>query len=426
MKFRGGIAFPPTLKPLSSFPITALAEPEEVLVPLYGGPGQPCRPLFKKGDRVMEGQVIGAGDELAWIHATVTGVVTKLDVCRLPAGEEWPAVRIRREAGAGGGQKREGRMPGSSLPDVVREMGILGLGGAAFPLHRKLQLPPGARVEEIILNGAECEPCLAGDYRLLLEEPEQVLAGGLSILEHFRGNRLWVGIERDKERAIAAVKRAARGKRRVRVVELPARYPQGAEKQLVRSVLGREIPRGAYPWQAGVSVHNVGTALAVNRALSGQPLLSRVLTVAGAAVAHPGNYLVKIGASLAWVLDRAGLRERPAKLVVGGPMMGLAQADADGPVTKGTTGILAMTEGEWPQTMQCVRCGACVAVCPVGLLPLYLEAYTLKGLFQQAAAYHPGDCIECGACSYVCPSRRPLVQAIRWAKREAGRRSPVD
>ncbi len=426
MRFRGGVAFPRELKPFADRPITGLPEPAEVLVPLYGGPGKPCRRLVERGERVEEGAVIGEGDaELAAVHATVTGTVTRLETCRLPAGDEWPAVRIRRGESAAHGQEGTSRAPAATLPDLACQMGILGLGGAAFPLHRKLRLPAGAQVDDVILNGAECEPCLSGDYRLLLERTAEILAGGLRILAHFRAKRLWVGIEQDRERAIAAVRRATGGGRRARVFALPARYPQGAEKQLVRTVLGREIPRGVYPWQTGVSVHNVGTALAVSRAMAGQPLLARVVTVAGEAVREPGNYLVKIGASLAWVLEQVGLKERPEKLLVGGPMMGFAQADANVPVTKGTTGILALTAGEWPQPTPCVRCSACVEACPAGLLPLYLEGYTLKGLFAQAAAHHPGDCIECGACSYVCPAHRPLVQSIRWAKRESGRRSPV-
>jgi electron transport complex protein RnfC len=341
-----------------------------------------------------------------------------------PIGKEVPAVIIESD---GQNTPWEGlesypalaEMTPDDLRKAIREGGFVGMGGAMFPTHVKVSAPKGKSFEVVIINAAECEPYLTCDHRIMIEWTEDVVLGVQALLKVTGAPKAYIGIEANKPDAIAALREKIDNGGMIEVKELAIKYPQGAEKQLIKALTGREVPSGGLPLDVGCLVQNVGTAASLARFLkTGMPLVERVVTVSGSAVENPGNYLVKIGTLFSHVLDHCGIIGEPKKLISGGPMMGVAQTTADVPVVKGTSGILLFdTKDVAPgDAKPCVRCGKCVDVCPVYLLPVYLMDYTLKGMLHRAEEYHILDCIECGCCSYTCPSRRPLVQAIRMGK----------
>jgi electron transport complex protein RnfC len=305
---------------------------------------------------------------------------------------------------------------------AVRAAGVVGLGGATFPSAVKLTPPADMKVKTVILNGCECEPYLTCDHRLMLEQPDRVVAGALHIRRMVGAERVILAVESNKPDAAAAL--TAVGGDGLEVIVLPTRYPQGAEKQLIYALLRAEVPHGKLPAATGALVHNVATAAAMADAIEQRkPLTERVVTVTGA-VNRPGNYRVLLGTRVSDLLEAAGgLAEDVERVIAGGPMTGQALASLDVPVTKGTSGIVALPRGVAAPIIDddqpCIRCGRCSEACPMMLEPYQIATYAYRRMWSAAEPYHPVDCIECGICSYVCPTRRPLLQLIRLAKAAA-------
>jgi len=429
-----GMIHPPENKErTASRPILRPALPDRVVIPLWQHTGSPCEPRVARGERVTVGQKIGeaVGPLSAPIHASISGKVTALEPRPDPLGREVMAVAIEGDGEDELATTVEPRGTVDSLsPEEIRqavhEAGIVGLGGAAFPTRTKLSPPPDRNIDTYILNGCECEPFLTGDHRLMLERPADALLGLRLLMKAVGVTGGYVAVESNKANALEALRPWA-DDAGIKLILLPTRYPQGSEKHLIKAVLNREIPSGGLPMDVGVLVSNVGTAVAVADAVyRGMPLLQRVVTVTGRPVREPANLLLRIGTTFGAAIEAAGgLGEPAARVVMGGPMTGVAQANTDVPVIKATTGILVLGRRESPPVVStpCIRCGRCAQSCPMRLLPLQYDAQVRVGNYERTRELFVMDCIECGACAWACPARRPLVHAIRLAKGELrGRR----
>lgn len=427
--FRGGVHAHYHKEGTASKPIRRLPPPTRVVIPLHQHTGAPCEPLVKVGDEVKVGQKIGDSSArlTAPVHASVSGKVVGISSHPQSGGRDVLSIIIESDGKETLDEHVEPRtgvddLSADDIKAIIREAGIVGLGGAAFPTYFKLTPPPGKSFDTVILNGAECEPYLSADHRLMVERPGDIVDGARLLLKATGVNRAYVGIEENKPDAIEAISEAAKEDDRISVVPLKVKYPQGAEKQLIWAILGREVPSGGLPVDVGVVVNNVGTAAAVRDAVfSGMPLVERVVTVAGSCIAEPQNVVVKVGMLVSDLIDACGgYSAPPAKVIIGGPMMGVAQFTTDIPVTKGTSGVLLLSKEEAApcEPMPCVRCGKCVEACSMRLMPLWIASYAEAGRFDDAERMNALDCIECGCCSFICPSRRRLVQAIRLAKSE--------
>lgn len=428
LSFAGGVHPPHSKHFTEDKKVELCTVPAVVTIPLQQHIGAPCEPLVKAGDTVKLGQKIGQpkGFVSAPVHSSVSGKVKAVEPVEVAGGGKVLAVVIEND---GLDTKDETIVSGSidkyndnELKNIVLEAGIVGMGGAAFPTHVKLSPSADKKIDTIILNGAECEPYLTSDYRLMIENPQKVIYG-LKVLMKIMGVKAgYIGIEDNKPKAVKAMKDAAGSDDAVRIVTLRTKYPQGAEKQLIYAITGRQVPSGGLPMDVGAIVNNVGTAAAIADVVqTGEPLYQRIVTVTGGGVKEPKNLLVRIGTPFSAVLDFCGgISENTAKVISGGPMMGIAQHTLNVPVVKGTSGILVLTEEEAriPLPSACIRCGRCVSVCPMNLLPLTLSAQALNRNYEEAEKMHAMDCIECGSCSFVCPANRPLVDSIRVAKRE--------
>lgn len=402
-------------------------------VPLHQHIGAPPTVLVEKKETVLRGQKIAeaGGFVSAPVHAPTSGTVTAIGECLSPAGTKVPAVEIA----ADGEDTPDESLPPlpdweqadpETLKDRVRQAGIVGMGGAAFPTHVKLSPPPAKPVDVLILNGVECEPYLTADERLMLEAPERILTGARIFARILGIDRILLGIENNKPEAIELMRSRAK-EFDVGVVPLHVRYPQGAEKQLIYALTGRSVPAGGLPMDIGAVVQNVATcAAACDAVLEGKPLYERVTTVTGALVAQPGNWRLRVGTPIQQALTWAGgVIEDPAKLIVGGPMMGMSVYSLDIPLVKSSSGVLLLGRDEIAQftSQPCIRCGRCVDACPMNLLPGTLSVLVENEDFEEAEALRAMDCIECGCCAYACPASRPLVQHFKRAKAEiAGRR----
>lgn len=431
---KGGV-HPPESKDLTErLAVETLPVPKEVEILLNQHFGAPCRPLVKKKDLIAEGDVIGVVEKGlgATIHASVAGTVKAIGVSAHPVAVKAPSVTIETDMAAEPrewpasdwkGLSREG------LLERVKNAGVVGIGGAGFPTHVKLSPPPEAKVDTLVLNGAECEPYLTTDHRLMLEQPEKVVEGARILLSILGIKECRIGIEANKPDAIESMKAAcSKGSSNgmnISVSPLKVKYPQGSEKQLIQSITGRRVPGFGLPFDVGVIVQNVGTTKAIYDAVVLQkPLYEKIVTISGRGIARPANLLVRVGTRISDIASfLGGTTANLAKVVLGGPMMGFSVSTLDIPVTKTTSGVLFLTGDEIDARPygQCIRCGWCLEACPMGLLPNEIGVYVEAGRAGDTSQFGVFDCFECGCCAYTCPAKRPLVQFIRLAKMKAKR-----
>ncbi len=436
--FRGGVHPVYSKEITSTLAIVKMPLPQKVVVPMQQHIGAPCELLadvekIEKGTEVKAGQKLGdnKGFVSAPVHAPISGTVVDIGPYNHPLGMKINAVTIESD---GHDEWDENIKPAGSLEDlsaddirkIVREAGIVGLGGATFPAHVKLSPPEDKPIDVVIINGAECEPYLTADHRVMLEKTEEIVFGLKAMMKALGASEGIIGIEDNKPDAHKQVESMVAEEENIRVCTLPTKYPQGAEKMLIYVTTGRVVPAGALPMEVGIVNHNVGTAVAITQAIrEGKPLVERVLTVTGSGVAKPANVQARLGTLASEVLDFCGgISESTLKVVVGGPMMGLAQPSADIPVIKGTSGILALTDEDvyLAESSPCIRCAKCVSVCPMNLMPTSIAQASEHGDYRRAEKLYALDCFECGCCSYICPSKIPLVQWIRIGKNEIMKR----
>jgi Na+-translocating ferredoxin:NAD+ oxidoreductase subunit C len=419
--FRHGIHPPESKELTSGLPIRRMPFPDEVVLPLRQHAGKPAVPVVRRGDRVERGDLVARADGFVSspVHASAAGIVAGVEWWPLPDGSECEAIRITVDRYALQ-QPRLRLVPDwkgltpAQVVDAVQHAGVVGLGGAAFPTHVKLRPPADAVIDTLVINGAECEPYLTTDHRIMVEHPERVHFGVRIIMNALRVQRAIIGVERNKPDAISALVATVPADLDVTVLPLTVKYPQGAEKMLIKSVLGREVPSGKLPAQVGVVVQNVGSvALLAEVFETGLPLIERVVTVTGHGLVRPSNLLVPVGTMLRDVLEFCGgVTANAGEILFGGPMMGMSQSSLDVPVLKGTTGIVVLTRDEVRdrRSYPCIHCGRCLDACPLFLNPSEMGTLAMAGRLEELEAAHLADCMLCGSCSYVCPSNIPLAQ----------------
>ncbi len=422
LTFPGGI-HPYDGKDLSKDkPITEILPKGDLVYPLSQHIGAPATPIVQKGDRVLTGQKIAeaGGFVSAPIYATVSGTVKAIEPRRIVTGDSVMSIIVEND-----GQYEEVEYAPAD-PDAlskeeiigrIKEAGVVGMGGAGFPTHVKLSPKEPEKIEYVIANCAECEPYLTSDYRRMVENPELLVQGLQCILKLFDNARGILAVEDNKPDAIEALKKAASGIDRIEVKALKTKYPQGAERQLIYAVTGREINSSMLPADAGCVVDNVDTIVSINQAVrEGKPLMHRIVTVTGDAIADPRNFIVRIGTNYKELIEEAGgFKQDPVKVVSGGPMMGFALFGLDVPTTKTSSALLCMTHDEVSdhEPSACINCGRCVEACPERLLPSKLADFAEHGDMDKFKAYDGMECVECGSCSYVCPAKRQLTQEIK-------------
>ena len=405
--------------------IRELPAPQRVVIPLSQHIGAPAAALVKKGDQVLMGQKIGeaGGFVSAPVHASVSGTVVGIENVEIASGAVVPAVVIENDFQDQWVELNPTNHPetltAEELLAIVREAGIVGLGGATFPTSVKLSAPKGKTIEKLIINGAECEPYLTADHRLMLEHAAEIIDGLRLMLLALDVKEAVIGVEDNKKDAIDALLAASKGVEGIKIQALPVMYPQGGEKQLVYAITRRKVPTGGLPIDVGCVVCNVGTVYAIQQAIrEGKPLIQRVATMGGL-VNNPGNYLFRVGTTVDKLIDACGgLQAGVVKLISGGPMMGAAIPHANIPMTKGTSGILALGKeaAELPEN-PCINCGRCAYTCPMRLVPTKLDQLVRVGNYEEAEGYGIMNCMECGACTFVCPAKRLLTQSCRTGKR---------
>ncbi len=426
-KFHGGI-HPAEGKITGGEPIQTAPLLDRYVVPLQQHIGAPPKILVKKKDHVLRGQLLAepGGFVSAAIHAPTSGTIKNVDDCLGSNGAKIPAVEIESD-GEDIASNNLSAIPdwqNASVEDLkkrISEAGLVGMGGAAFPTHVKLSPPPAKKIDVLILNGVECEPCLTADHRLLLEDPDRILNGAEIVARILGASEVYIGIEANKPDAIKLMRERCRN-RNINVLDLRVRYPQGAEKQLIYAATKRKVPTGGLPMDVGCVVQNVATAAAVcDAVVDGKPLYERIVTLTGRPLVKPGNWRLRVGTMLEDALKLAqGIKEEPGKIILGGPMMGASVYSLEIPVVKNTSGILLLSADEISQftSEPCIRCGQCVDVCPMDLMPGTLGVQAENERFDLAEKLFAMDCIECGCCAYVCPTHRPLVHHLRRAKSE--------
>lgn len=425
--FKGGI-HPKDMKQLTeNLAIEVMPVSSKLIIPVRQHIGAPATPVVAKGDQVKRGQLIAAANGFVSsnIHASTSGTVTEIAELPNPSYGKCLSIVIEPDGQdewiSGIPLNRDWKsLEATEMVKIIQEAGIVGMGGASFPTHVKLSPPKEAKIDTFILNAAECEPYLTADHRTLVENAEKVITGIKIIQKIIQVDQLWIGIEDNKKDAIAVMEKLCVGTG-IQVAALQTKYPQGAEKMLIKAICNREVPSGKLPTDVGVVVNNVGTAVAIADAVcQGIPLTERVTTISGKAVKNPKNLLIRVGTSFKDVVDYCGGLAKPAeKIVTGGPMMGFAQSTLELPVTKGVSGILCLVKSEVNESEQkpCIRCGRCVEACPLGLVPAMFGILGEKDLFEEAKEeYNLLDCAECGCCVYVCPSKRNLVQYVKYFK----------
>ncbi len=432
-RFRHGV-HPPDHKELTErAPLRRMPFPDEIVLPLRQHAGKPARSIVRTGDRVERGDVVAEEDGFvsAPVHASAAGTVRGVEWWPHPNGGVDRAVRIEvdRWSPQIPRDRIVPRWEDLAVEDVVRAVqaaGVVGLGGAAFPTHVKLVPPSGASVETLIVNGAECEPYLTTDHRTMVEYPGRVWFGVRVMQKALGARRAVVGVERNKPDAIEALQATMPVDLDASVLPLTVKYPQGAEKMLIRAVTGREVPSGKLPVHVGVVVQNAGSIATIAEVFeTGLPLVERIVTVTGPGVRRPANLIVPVGTKLRDLLAFCGgLADDASEILFGGPMMGAPQSDLDVPIVKGTTGVVVLTAAETkPEPVYpCIRCGSCLDACPVFLNPQLLGSLARAGRYEEMEALHLADCMLCGSCAYVCPSHIPLSQMFALAKSQGRRR----
>jgi Na+-translocating ferredoxin:NAD+ oxidoreductase subunit C len=431
--FPGGI-YPDCCKNLSKDSKIRQAKlPLQVIIPLIQHIGAPCKPVVKPGDAVKAGTLIAQSEKFisAPIHSSISGVVKAIKKSAHPVLGNCEAVIIESDQKdekaynlSAGSDNIENLTP-EDIREKTKSAGIVGMGGAAFPTHVKLSPPKDKNLDIFILNGAECEPYLTCDDRMMQEHSHEIIKGMLLIMRAIGVGKGIIAIEDNKPKAIESMSAAIEGLRitsyELRVTKLPTKYPQGGEKQLIKVLTGREVPALKLPFDVGCVVDNVQTAYAIYEAVYfNKPLFERAVTVTGDAIKEPSNLLVRIGTPVSSLISECGgIKGKLGKLVIGGPMMGIAQYTEDIPVTKSVSGILLLSQkySGFKEEQYCIRCGKCKQSCPVKLIPTEIAKAAEYGRFEIATMLNAADCIECGCCSYVCPSNIPLVQLIKYAKR---------
>lgn len=426
LTFKGGLHPNDRKESTMNRPIEEAEASPVMIYPMVQHIGAPCEPIVKKGDRVLVGQKIGDSDAFvsAPVHSTVSGIVKSIEKMPHPNGRNVLSVVVENdflyEMHPDVQEHDISRLSREEMLKIIREAGIVGLGGAAFPTHIKLNPPKEKSIDCLIVNGAECEPYLTSDYRVMLETPAEVCKG-IDIMMRITGvKRCIVGIENNKPEAVKIMKKTVQSIPGTEVMALKTKYPQGSEKQLIKALTGREVSNGALPADVGVIVNNIDTCKAVYYAVTRrQCVLSRVVTIAGDAVKNPANFRVRIGTPFIDVLKAADCNlENAGKIIMGGPMMGIAQSNLNVPVVKNTSAILAFTSEftKQPKTVSCVKCGECVSRCPMGLSPALLNTYAKAENYEMLQKLNITSCIECGVCSYTCQCRNNITQNIKTAK----------
>ncbi|VFM94820.1 MAG: electron transport complex protein RnfC [Candidatus Kentron sp. G] len=410
--------------------IRRLSFAPEMILPLSQHVGAPSKPIVRQGQEVARGDLIAEANGFMSVplHAPATGVIKKIGLMPTARGPKAEAIVLKVHKGANQAVLREsprdfGSMAPNEIVKAVQSTGMVGLGGASFPTHVKMSVPKGHNIDTVMVNGCECEPYLTTDHRVMLENSLNLLAGIRIAMKVVDAKRAVIGVEDNKKDAIEALRAACPDDGSITVGEMKTKYPQGAEKMMLKALLGREVPSGGFPSAVGVSVYNVATLAQLGALFPrGWGLIERVITVTGPGIEKPGNYLVALGTPLRFLLENLGYQGGAGHVILGGPMMGVSASSLDVPVTKGISGILVLTEEEkaaqvpkqvWP----CIKCAECVKGCPIHLNPSYLGMLAAKHHYKEMEEdFHLNDCFECGSCSYVCPAGIPLVQYFRIAK----------
>ncbi len=430
LTFSGGVHPREAKDATKALPIEAFEAPQVLVVPLLQHIGAPARAAVKAGDKVAKGETIGepGGFISAAVHAPVSGTVSAVEPRLGPGGRKIMAVVIENDGedrwADGTNVKRDtSSLDADTIRNIASDAGLVGMGGAAFPTHVKLSPPDNKPIELLLVNGAECEPFLTADHRLMLEEPERIAFGAQLAARAVSAARIIFALEDNKPDAAETLEKAASKIPSATVVTLPTRYPQGAEKQLIEAVTGRQVPSGGLPMDVGVLVQNVGTCAALQDACAfNVPLIERITTVTGPSAGRPANLRVRIGTLYEALFERVGFAGAPRRIVMGGPMMGMAQGSVEVPVTKGTSGIVLLDSVPGDVWRACIRCGKCVRACPVSIVPSQISVFLERGYVDEANEIDMLDCIECGCCTYVCPARRPIVNWIKAGKAELAER----
>jgi len=423
-----GVHVPEHKETTSGLPIRRMPFPPMLIVPLAQHTGAPAIAIVHEGQEVVRGEPIAKAGGFVSVpmHAPATGRVDRIALAPNARGELTPAIYIKPFPSASqevlyGAPQDIDRMTPAEIVTAVQATGTVGLGGAAFPTHVKLKIPEGKSIDTVVVNGCECEPYLTTDHRVMVEYPDAVLHGTRVVMRALGVKKAVVGIEDNKPDALEALRKANGDATDIEIQAVAAKYPQGAEKMLVKVLLGREIPSGGLPADVGLAVFNVATLAQIGELLPrSQGLIERVVTITGPGVSKPGNYLIALGTPLRFALEQAGCNSDANSVILGGPMMGAAISSFDVPLTKGVTGVLVLTKAEVNGSSKiypCIHCAACVDVCPLHLNPSRLGLLARKERFEEMESdLHLNDCFECGCCSYVCPSHIPLVQYFRVAK----------
>ncbi len=430
-KFKGGVHPDGNKTSTTTEAIAPFPTPARLVIPLLQHIGQPAKAVVNAGDKVLKGQLIaeGQGDLSANIHAPTSGTVVEIAEHQAPHPSGLPVICIVLESD---GKETWAELPEppqdpfrlseKEIAERVRAAGIVGLGGATFPSALKFNVALKQRVKTLVINGAECEPYLTSDDRLMQERTAKVIDGIRLMMLGISASEAIIAIEDNKPNALKIMSAAVEAHSDLRILKVPTRYPMGSEKHLVYTVTGKEIPAGKLAADIGVIVHNVGTAYAVYEAIfEGKPLISRIVTVSGGAIKTPRNLDVPFGTRISDLITYCGgLKQTPERLLMGGPLMGMVMPDTSVPIIKGANGIIALIQPELKMGRQspCIRCSSCVEACPCGLVPLEMANNIRGGNMERAVEYGVRDCISCGSCSYVCPSNIPLVHYFNYAKGE--------